>query len=95
MDPTFLLTPVILISVVIFIAWPLIQEGKANLSQEESHLVSAIAEKEAVLMGLKDLEMDFRMGKLSEEDYQNSREELETRALQAIEYVESLEKKKK
>ena len=95
MDPTFLLTPIILISVVIFIAWPLIQEGEANLCQEESQLVSAIAEKEAVLMGLKDLEMDFRMGKLSEEDYQNSREELETRALQAIEHVESLEKKKK
>ena len=92
MNPTVLLTPLVLISVVIFIVWPLLKEHQEESFEGESLLESAVYEKDLLLTSLKDLEMDFRMGKLSEEDYQTSKLDLEARALKAIDHVESLQK---
>ena len=93
MDPTILLTPIVLISIVIFVAWPLLKQYKDTAPEGIStNLETATEEKEAVLTILKDLEMDFRMGKLSEEDYQSSRRELEERALKALDHIDSLKK---
>jgi len=47
-----------------------------------------------VISNLKDIEMDFRMGKLSEEDYQVLREDFKLRAMKAIRKLESLEEKR-
>lgn len=95
MNPTILLTPLVLISIVIFIAWPLLKDNKSGSFEKTSLLDSATQEKDSLMTSLKDLEMDFRMGKLSEEDYQTSKPDLEARALKALEHVESLERKAK
>jgi len=95
LNPTILLTPLVLIPIVIFIAWPLLKENKSGSSEKTSLLDSATQEKDGLLTSLKDLEMDYRMGKLSEEDYEISKPDLEARALKALEHVESLKRKAK
>lgn len=94
MDLGLLLTPLVLISVVIFVAWPLLFEKKENLPQEGTDLEIAQDDKDNVIASLKDIEMDYRMGKLSDGDYQTLREDFESRAVKAIRKLESLEEKK-
>jgi len=94
MDIGMVLTPLVLISVVIFVAWPLLKEKREFMPQEGTELEIAQEEKDNVISNLKDIEMDFRMGKLSEEDYQVLREDFKLRAMKAIRKLESLEEKR-
>ncbi|GAB4110279.1 MAG: hypothetical protein Kow001_11010 [Acidobacteriota bacterium] len=91
----FLLTPLVLIGLVLYVAWPLLRDQPESAPSEESELEKALDQKEQALSDLKDIEMDFRMGKLSAEDYQRLRQEFEARAIQALERVDSLEKRAK
>ena len=93
MDLGLVLTPLVLISVVIFVAWPLLVEKMEILPQEGTDLEIAQDEKDNVIASLKDIEMDYRMGKLSQEDYEALREDFEARAVKAIQKLEALEKK--
>jgi hypothetical protein len=94
MDIGLVLTPLVLIAVVIYVAWPLLQEKREFLPREGTELEIAREEKDNVISNLKDIEMDFRMGKLSEEDYENLREDFRQRAIKAIRKLESLEEAK-
>ena len=91
----FLIAPIILISLVLYVAWPIMQEEMETEAEERerSELEVAIEEKDALVANLKDIEMDYRMSKLSDEDYERLRSEFEARAVAAIEKVEKLEKK--
>jgi hypothetical protein len=95
MDIGLVLTPLVLISVVIFVAWPLLTEKREFIPLEGTALEIAQQEKDNAISNLKDIEMDFRMGKLSEEDYQVLREDFKLRAMKAIERLESVQKKRK
>jgi hypothetical protein len=86
----FLLIPLILIGLVLYVSWPLLREESDPIEEETSELDLARQEKEQAVADLKDVEMDYRMGKLSEEDYARLKEEFEARALVTLEKVESL-----
>lgn len=91
-----LLPPVVLITLVFFVAWPLLQDKPEQESPEEaSELDSALEKKDTAISNLKDIEMDFRMGKLSDEDYARLKEEWETTAVEALQTVETLSKKQR
>ncbi len=88
-----LLPPVIFISLVLFVAWPLLKdEPEQEAPEESSELGLALEEKESAISNLKDIEMDFRMGKLSEDDYMRLKDEWEAAAVKALQKVESLSK---
>lgn len=91
----FLVAPIILITLVLYVAWPIMQEERETEAEEEerSELELAVEEKESLVSNLKDIEMDYRMNKLSDEDYERLRSEFEDRAVAAIERVEALEKR--
>jgi hypothetical protein len=92
---TILLTPVVLIGLVLYVAWPLLKEDSEPVLDEETELEKAVDAKEMALADLKDVEMDFRMGKLSGDDYQKLRQEFEARAVHALERVDGLQQKVK
>lgn len=92
MDLGLLLTPLLLIAVVVFVAWPLLSQKKEFLPEEGTELEIAQEEKDNVISNLKDIEMDYRMGKLSQEDYEVLREDFKVRAMKAIKRLESLER---
>lgn len=57
----------------------------------ETELESLLQKKDAVYENLKDLELEWKMGKLSEEDFQKLREEYKHEAallLSRIEFIE-------
>lgn len=89
-----LLTPLVLVALVVYVAWPLLKEKAEDYEVDDpTERDLAFEEKENAIASLKDIEMDFRMGKLSEEDYQTLKSEWEVRAVDALKKLESLEKK--
>ena len=78
-----LIAPLILIGAVLYVAYPLLQEEQ----EEEPVSVpedrdNAVLEKDGLIASLKDIEMDFQMGKLSKSDYAELKREFELRAVE-------------
>ena len=67
-----LIAPILFIGAVLYIAYPLLQEEKKESASEGevTDQEQALREKEDIIESLKDIDMDFRMGKLSTQDYQ-------------------------
>ncbi len=88
-----LIAPILFIGAVLYIAYPLLQEEKHE-SAPEGELTDqdkALKEKEDIIESLKDIEMDFRMGKLSTQDYQSLKLDFEQRAVEIFQRVQSFE----
>lgn len=92
-----IIAPILFIGMVLYVAYPLLWgETKAEPPPEEprSDRQTILREKEDVVADLKDIEMDYRMGKLSSRDYQDLRSEYEERAADVFDQVEALERKR-
>ena len=89
-----ILAPFLFIGAVLYVAWPLIREGKMTISIEEvGERARILQEKEEIIESLKDIEMDFRMDKLSLTDYRSLKNEFEHRAVGILQRLESVNKK--
>ena len=88
-----LIAPILFISAVLYIAYPLLQEEKKESAPEDevTDEEKAQHEKEDIIESLKDIDMDFRMGKLSTQDYQSLKGEFEQRAVEIFQRVQSLQ----
>lgn len=87
------IAPILFVLAVLYVAFPLLKENLApRRAATTGHARGVRSEKEDVLSSLRDIEMDYRMGKLSEEDYQNLKSEFEQRAVAVFRRLESLEK---
>ena len=89
-----LIAPVLFISAVLYVAYPLLNDTAEARIQEKkaTEQERVVQEKEEVVDILKDIEMDFRMGKLSQQDYQSLKRDFEQRAVEVFQRLESLEK---
>ncbi len=88
-----LIAPILFIVVVLYIAYPLFQEEKKEFAPEDEFTdqEKALREKEDIIESLKDIDMDFRMGKLSTQDYQSLKLDFEQRAVGIFQRVQSLQ----
>jgi hypothetical protein len=88
-----LIAPILFIGAVLYIAYPLLQEEKKEPTPEDqvTDEEKAQREKEDIIESLKDIDMDFRMGKLSSQDYQSLKREFEQRAVEIFQRVQSLQ----
>ncbi len=88
-----LIAPILFIGAVLYIAYPLLQEEKKESAPEDevTEQVKALREKEDIIESLKDIDMDFRMGKLSTQDYQTLKRDFEHRAVEIFQRVQSLQ----
>ncbi len=88
-----LVAPILFISAVLYIAYPLLQEEKKESAPEDevTDQEKALREKENIIDSLKDIEMDFRMGKLSTQDYQSLKLDFEQQAVEIFQRVQSLQ----
>lgn len=88
----FLLTPLILIFVILYVAYPLLrEEAEPRPDVDAAEWEQALALKDEIISALKDIEMDYQMGKLSDDDYQRLKADFETRAVGALQELEALE----
>ena len=86
-----LIAPILFIGVVLYIAYPLLQEEKKESKPEDevTDEEKAQQEKEDIIESLRDIDMDFRMGKLSTQDYQSLKLDFEQRAVGIFQRVQS------
>ena len=69
-------------------------EVRGSIHPEEgTKREQTLHEKEEVVDALKDIEMDFRMGKLSHSDYQLLKKDFEHRAVEVFQRLDLLDKK--
>ena len=94
---TLLIAPVLFIAVVIYVAYPLVKEEEGSLARERDNLEreKLLEEKEEAIANLKDIEMDYRMGKLSQGDYENLKLDFEQRAVEVFRRLESVNESRK
>jgi len=85
------LTVALLISLValLYVVWPIIQPNEEPVWVEDDRLTEMISRKDAVLRSIKDLEFDYQVGKVSDEDYERFNQRLRR---QAITYIQQIEK---
>ena len=89
-----ILAPLLFIGAVLYVAWPLMRKGEIVVfTKEVSERARILQEKEEVIESLKDIEMDFRMDKLSLADYRSLKNEFEHRAVDIFQRLESGNKK--
>ncbi len=92
-----LIAPILFIAVVLYVAYPLFSEPEEDVREDPRNLdrEQALEEKENLVANLKDIEMDFRMGKLSQEDYEQLKSDFELRAVEIFERLEQLGPRKR
>lgn len=83
------LTGLVLIVVVAwFVAVPFFRQGRDESAPEAPGRSPWQARCDEALEGIRDAELDFHVGKLSEADYRELRRRLEVEAMDAIRHIE-------
>ncbi len=72
------------------VAWPLLKKGPAPVLIEDDRFTELLHRKEQVLASIKELEFDYRVGKLSEEDYQQYDQRLRRQAIGVMQQIEQM-----
>lgn len=71
-----------------YVVWPLVRPEPPPVVVEDDRLADLIARKDAVLAAIKDLEFDYQVGKLSDEDYERFNQRLRRQAIGLIQQIE-------
>jgi len=80
----FLLVMAVLMAAVLIIGWPLYRGHVSDEEPEPVDVAELEAAKEAKYREIRDAEMDFRTGKLSEQDYRELDRELRAEAVEIL-----------
>lgn len=85
----------IFISAMFFVGYPIFSKRLSTVdSRLGTDLGELIHKKEAVYTSIKDLDFDYRTGKLSEDDYKELKEKYEVEALHILKDIDDSGKKK-
>lgn len=71
-----LLVIALLLCVSLYLAAPLMKISSPRISQETQEVSSLMAERDRIITALQELDFDFKLGKIPEEDYPAQRAEL-------------------
>ena len=85
-----ILAVVLSLAAILFAVWPLLKPGRACIMQDDDRLTGLIGRKEATLKAIKDLEFDYRVGKMDAEDFQVHNDRLRRQAIGLIQQIEKL-----
>lgn len=94
MDPLFWLWFLALgLPIVLWLArpWRTAEQELRPVSPQEQHLSELLARKEAIMDALAELEVDFRAGKLPEEDYQRLKANLVQQGAAVLKELDELQ----
>lgn len=80
----------LLIAVALFVATPLLGGRSSRIAREVPELSSLLAERDRVITALQELDFDFRLGKVPEEDYPTQRESLLEKGAEVLRRLDEL-----
>ncbi len=80
------------ILVALFVARPFIEARRRLSTQEEHEISSLLAERETVLRALQELDFDYDLGKIPEEEYPQQRQALLARGAEVLRRLDELQK---
>lgn len=66
----------LLLAVSLYLVSPLMSHGSRQVTEETQEVSSLLAERERLLTALQELDFDFQLGKIPEEDYPTQRADL-------------------
>ena len=77
--------------VAVFVSGPLRRDERAAVSAEDDRRAELEAAKEAKYREIREAELDFRMGKVSESDHRATDRELRAQAIDILEQIDALD----
>jgi hypothetical protein len=88
-----LIAPILFVAAIIYVAYPLLTDpvSVAPGEADEEKIGQLFEEKDEIVASLKDIDMDYRMGKLSLQDYNSLRSDFERRAADVFKRLEEAE----
>lgn len=75
---------------ILYVTAPLWRPRKPLVEADDTPLAALIERKDATLRAIKELEFDYRMGKLSEEDFERDNVRLRHQAIALMKHIEEL-----
>lgn len=85
-----LLLIALLLGVSLYLAMPLIGDRSRRASEETQQTSSLMAERDRIINALQELDFDFKLGKIPEEDYPTQRAELLTKGADVLRKLDAL-----
>lgn len=83
-------TLAILILVVIYLYAPFMERRARHVTEEEHELSALMAERDRVINSLQELDFDFKLGKIPEEDYPTQRAGLLQKGADILRRIDSI-----
>src|SRR5512142_282133 len=80
----------LLLAVSLYLVTPLMNNRSARRAQETQEVSSLLAERERLLNALQELDFDFQLGKIPEEDYPEQRADLLRRGAEVLKKLDAL-----
>lgn len=80
----------LLLAVSLYLATPLMGNGRGRVAEETQEVSSLLAERERLLNALQELDFDFQLGKIPEEDYPAQRGELLRKGADILKSLDAL-----
>lgn len=87
---TLILAVVLALAATAWVVWPLLNRTPAPVLVEDDGLADLLGRKDAVVSAIRDLEFDFKLGKLSEEDFQRYNDSLRRQAVALLQQIEQV-----
>jgi hypothetical protein len=80
----------LLLAVSLYLVTPLISDRPRGRVEETQEVSSLLAERERLLNALQELDFDFQLGKIPEEDYPEQRQDLVRRGVDVLKKLDAL-----
>jgi hypothetical protein len=81
----------LLVLVALYIARPLLEKRSVVVSEEEHELSALLAEQDRILNALQELDFDYALGKIPEEEYPEQRAALVTQGVNVLRRLDELQ----
>lgn len=78
------------VAALLAVAWPLLKKGPTPVLVEDDRLVELLHRKDQIMTSIKDLEFDYRVGKLDSQDYQLYDQRLRRQAIGVLQQIEKV-----
>lgn len=85
----YIIIAVIIVAVIAFIAYPLFTKSRGQMIEASNPYDTIVSQRDSAYAALRDLDLDFQLGKLSESDYTSLRDKYKARAAVALQELDA------